>query len=166
MCLKSHIYDEMFDVLENTYLDAWGMREKDISKELIGLNKVAYRNMLNGNRDNNRQKVLMQARVDFVRETAEKGCAIWGTGLRGTELLEAISDTDIKIEHVYDSAKNKWGTTIAGYVVEKPEHIEADNIIVTTPIYFEDIKAQINDSTKNIYNLEDQIRLMPCQESV
>lgn len=166
MYLESHIYDALFDALEDSYLDAWGMREKDISKGLIGLNKIVYRNVLNGNRENDRQKVFMEAKVDFVRETAKKGCAIWGTGLRGAELLEALSGTDIKIQHVYDSDRNKWETTVAGYVVEKPDPIESDNIIVTAPKYFDDIKGQINDSKKNIFNLEEQIWLMPYKESM
>lgn len=158
------IYHKIFESLKDTYLEAWEMRQKDISERLSYLNRVIYQNVLHGNMENDRKKVLMEAKIDFVREIAKKGCAIWGTGLRGVDLLEAISGTDIKIQHVYDSDSHKWGTTVAGYLIEEPEHIESDNIIITAPKYFDDIKNQINDGTKNIYNLEEQIWRIPCQE--
>ncbi len=166
MYLETNIYNQLFTALESTYLDRWEIRKKDISECLIGLNKVVYRNVLNGNRDNDRQKIFMEAKVDFVREVAEKGCAIWGTGLRGVELLEAISGTDINIQHVYDSDRNKWGTVVAGYRVERPEDVASDNVIVTAPKYFDDIKAMIIGNVKNIFNLEEQIWLIPCKECI
>ncbi len=162
---ETNIYPEIFKSIRDVYLEAWGMRQGDISSRLYDINRVIYRNVLKGNIENNRKKMLMEAKIEFVRETAKRGCAIWGMGLMGTKLLEAIVGMDIKIEHVYDSDRNKWGTTVAGFLIEKPVHIETNNIIVTARKYFDDIKAQINDNSKNIYNLEEQIWLMPCKES-
>jgi glycosyltransferase involved in cell wall biosynthesis len=162
--LDSPTYDKIFEALKNVYLDAWKIRSKNISEVLSCMSKVFYKNVVNGNKENDRQKLLMQAKVEFVCEMSKKGCSIWGAGLLGSNLLKEISGTKIEIQHLYDSDQNKWGNKVEGYIVEEPKHIKSDNIIiVTTPKYFDDIKNQISDQTRNIYNLEQQIWLEPWE---
>lgn len=103
----------------------------------------------------------MQARVEFVRSLSYKGCSIWGTGKMGSELLEEISAAGISIQHVFDSAQDKWGREIHGYVVENFNEVQADHIIITTPKFYDEIVQLIGDRADNIYNLEQQIWMIP-----
>ena len=90
-----------------------------------------------------------------------KGCSVWGIGEIGSALLKEISKTDINIQHVFDSAQDKWGKKIYGYVVENFNNVQADHIVITTPQFFDEIVERIGSNVSNIYNLEKQIWLIP-----
>lgn len=79
----------------------------------------------------------------------------------GSELLEEISAAGISIQHVFDSAQDKWGREIHGYVVENFNEVQADHIIITTPKFYDEIVQLIGDRADNIYNLEQQIWMIP-----
>lgn len=162
-CMDFPIYDSIFDVFRNVYLDKWGMGRDEIVRELSYINRIYYRNIMNNNRELDRQNVYIQAKLEFVRVLSHKGCSIWGAGLLGNELLEQVSGANIEIQHVFDSAQDKWGKKIHGYIIENFEEVQADNIIITTPNFYNEIAKQIKRSAENIYNLEQQIWLVPCK---
>ncbi len=167
-CLYSYlgyeIYDTLFDALRNIYLDRWDMKRADIVSQLNYINRIFYKNIFDNKKEKNVQKIFMQARIEFIRELSPDGCSIWGAGFLGSNLLKEISNTDIKIQHVYDSSPDKWGKTIYGYQVEKGGNMQSDHMIVSTPQYFDDIKKQMGSSVKHVYNLELQIWKIPCEE--
>lgn len=159
--LECPVYNTLFDALRNNYFDKWSMYRHEIMEELSYINKVFYQNILDNKKDVSRQECYMQAKVEFVRALSKKGCSIWGTGSMGSPLLENLAGTDIKIQHVFDSAQDKWGKKIHGYIVENYNEVQADHIIITTSIFYEEIKGLIQKSANNIYNLEQQIWLVP-----
>ena len=158
--------DYACDILRQEYWEKWGMADQDILEGLSPINKILYKKMLSNDREIHWEKIYMQARVEFVHEVSIRGCSVWGTGLMGMELLEQLSQTDIKIDHVFDSASDKWGKKIYKYDIEKFDVIGVENIIVTTSKYYEEIREQIGDRAKNIYNLEQQIWRIPSQMGV
>ena len=97
------------------------------------------------------------SKIEFVRRMSKIGCSIWGTGERGQLLMGDIAKTDIKIQHVFDSSSTKMGTSFYGYVVENFEEVEADNIIVTTSKYYDEIKEKLEGKVANIFNIDEQI---------
>lgn len=157
-------YSVLWDTLRNVYLEKWRMTGAEIEGKLSCLNRVFYRNIHDNNRSINLQDIYLQAKVEFVRALSHKGCSIWGTGEIGSALLEEISKTDISIQHVFDSAPDKWGRKILGYMVENFNKVQADHIIVTTPKYYDEIAESIGSRAGNIYNLEQQIWLIPNEE--
>ncbi len=154
-------YDVLFDSLRNVYLQKWGMQENEIIGELSSINRVFYKNIISGNKNINLQEIYIQAKVEFVRNLSCKGCSVWGIGEIGSALLKEISKTDINIQHVFDSAQDKWGKKIYGYVVENFNNVQADHIVITTPQFFDEIVERIGSNVSNIYNLEKQIWLIP-----
>lgn len=161
--LDSPIYDTLFSMLRDIYLDKWGMYEQKIMGQLSYLNRALYKSVLDNVKDMDRQSLIMQAKVEFVRVLSRRGCSIWGVGRLGKSLLEQISNANIKIQHVIDSAQDKWGKTVQGYIVENPVGITTDHIIVTTPPFYDEIEKIAKRCTENIYNLERQIYLIPSK---
>jgi glycosyltransferase involved in cell wall biosynthesis len=147
----------LIEKMRNRYMAKWGMLDKNIKRKLSCFNSVVYQNILENNIDRNKQDICSLAQIEFVRRLSEKGCSIWGTGLLGTELLGKISDAGIEIQHVFDSSTEKWGKEVQGYIVENFNENRADNIIVTTSKFFQEIKDQIGDKAMNVYNLEFEI---------
>lgn len=155
------VYDSFFECLKDTYLCKWEMYKQNIWKKLSCVNRCYYNNLLCGDKKKEKQEIVMWAKVEFVREMSEKGCSIWGVGVMGSNLLKEIADTPIKIQHVFDSEPNKWGKMVEGYLIENFEDIQTDNIIVTTSRYYNEIKKQIGNRAKNVYDLEKQVWLIP-----
>ena len=162
--LGEPVYDLLFDSLRNVYLEKWGMMGHEILGELSCINRAYYKNILSNNRNSNLKDIYMQARVEFVRLLSYKGCSVWGTGEMGSTLLEKTSEAGIGIQHVFDSAQDKWGREIHGYVVENFNEVQADHIIITTFKFYDEIVKVIGDQADNIYNLEEQIWLIPETE--
>lgn len=156
------VYHSLFNSLRNVYFAKWGMLEENIIEDLSYMNRIFYQNILEGNENIDRLDWYMQSKVEFVRRLSEKGCSVWGTGVMGRNLLEELAKTDIKIQHVFDSAQDSWGKLIYGYVVENFNDIQADNIIITTPKFYDEIAGMIKNRVENIYNLEQEIWLIPC----
>lgn len=154
-------YNALLDVLQDVYLEKWGMNTPEIKEGLSCVNRIFYENILSNNRNINLQDIYMQAKVECVRVLSHKGCSIWGVGEMGSALLERIAQTDIKIQHVFDSAQDKWGREIHGYVVENFNETQMDHVIVTTSKYYNEIVKLIGNRTDNIYNLDEQIWLIP-----
>lgn len=159
--LDYDVYDDLFELLKGTYLDRWGMYRDDIWKKLSCINKSYFQNVLLDNKDRDRQKIIMQAKVEFVKEMSEEGCSIWGAGVMGSALLREIARASIKIRHVFDSDPDKWGKEIEGYLVEKFEENREKNIIVTATKFYEEIKRQIGDKVENVVDLDKQIWVIP-----
>ena len=157
-------YDMLFDSLRNVFMEKWRMLGQEIPKELSCINRVYYKNILSNNKKSNLQDICMLARVEFVREISHEGCSIWGTGEMGNALLEELSKTDIKIQHVFDSAPDKWGKNINGFVVENFNEVQADRIIITTPKFYDEIVSSIGACACKTYNLEQQIWMIPNDE--
>lgn len=159
--INKPIYPFIIDSLRETYFEKWGMHSKNVINELSCINKVLYKTILNTNREIDIRELNKQAKIEFIRMMSQKGCSIWGTGIYGCELLGQISNTDIQIQHVFDSSKEKWGKKICGYMIENFEETKADNIIVTTPKYYDEIREQIGNRAENILNIEQQIIMIP-----
>lgn len=164
--LEDEVYNNLFTLLKDVYLDKWQMNKQGIFEQLNEVNKILYNNILNNNRENNRNQLLMKAKIKFVKKISKDGCSIWGIGKLGCELLKEIEKTDIDIQHVYDSAQTEWGRTLYGHVVEKFQQTKSDNIIITTPKYFDDIKVCIGQKVEKIYNLEQQIWMIPDERNL
>lgn len=160
-CMDFPIYDTIFVALRDIYLNKWGMEGDEIVRELTFINRIYYRNIMNNNKELDRQSVYMQAKLEFVRVLSHRGCSIWGAGLMGNELLEQISNSNLEIQHVFDSAQDKWGKKIQGYIIENFEEVQAENIIVSASNFYNEIKGQIKKRAGNVYNLEQQIWLVP-----
>lgn len=157
----SYGYNALLEMLQDVYLSKWGMQPPKIEDELSCINRIFYKNILSNNRKINLPDIYMQAKVECIRELSHKGCSIWGVGTMGSVLLEKIAETDINIQHVFDSAPDKWGRKMHGYVVENFNEIQADHIIVTTSKYYDEIVKLIGNRATNIYNLDEQIWLIP-----
>lgn len=159
--LNQPVSSYLIVMLKNVYFEKWGMYERNVYNELNWINRIIYERLLSDNGANSFNHLVMQAKINFIEKISQSGCSIWGTGLLGSELLQKISQTDIKIQHVFDSSHDKWGKEIYGYFIENFDEIEVDNIIVTTPKYFDEIREQIGKRAKNIYNLEQEIWRIP-----
>lgn len=159
------VYNTLFDALLNTYFHKWRMCKYEIIDELSYINRVFYRYILKNKKDIDQSDLCMQAKVEFIRDLSQKGCSIWGTGEMGSALLEEISRVGINIQHVFDSAQDKLGRKIHGYVVENFKEVQADYIIVTAPRFFDEIANLIKKHVDHIYNLEKQIWLIPDQDN-
>lgn len=160
------VYDALLDSIRDVYFPRWGMKGETFVKELSAVNKIHYRNMFNTADVKDGRDLYMQARVELVRELSKKGCSIWGAGAVGRKLLEELSKANISIQHVFDSAPEQWGKTICGYVVENFEVVSADYIIITTPKYYDEIAGQIGNRAEHVYNLEQDIWMIPCENVV
>lgn len=159
--LEEKIYGYIYNVLRDKYFKKWNLDNSQVKDRLSCVNKVLYSNVISNHKNTTKKEILMQAKIEFVHILSQKGCSIWGTGLLGSELLECISGTDIKLQHVFDSSENKWGKKIHGYVIEDFEETKADSIVITTPKYFNEIREQIGNRAKRVYNLEEQIWIIP-----
>lgn len=159
--LELSVYHSIFTLLRDVYFSKWGMSKGEVLKELNYVNRVFYRNILEGQEIIDIQDWYMQAKVEFVRELSSKGCSIWGTGALGRELLEEVAKAGIKIQHVFDSAQDLRGKSIHGYVVDNFNDIQVDHMIITTPKFYDEIAGMIKNRVKNIYNLEQEIWRIP-----
>lgn len=159
--LNKPVGNYLIDLLRDKYINEWEMYEHSIENDLSYVNRILLREIMSGNQNICKQDIIMMAKVEFVRSISEEECAIWGTGLLGEELLEKISSTDIKIKHVFDSAQDKWGKRLHGYLIENFTEAKVENIIVTTPQYYDAIRRQIENRAINIYNLEEKIWEIP-----
>lgn len=158
------IYDDLIGSFRNKYLEKWNMNEQNITENLSSINRIFYKNVLDSKRKMDTQSMIMQAKVEFVRILSSKGCSVWGVGAFGEKLLKETSNIDIKIQHVFDSAQDMWGKRVHGYLIENFDEVCADNIIITSPQYYNEIKEQIGNRAKRVYNLEQQIYLIPDEE--
>lgn len=161
--LECPVYDTLFVTLRNIYFYKWGMYESKILNELSYMNRVLYNNIIDNKKDIDKRDWYMQAKVEFVRDLSKKGCSIWGAGGMGSALLEEISKTEIKVQHIFDSAQSKWGEKIYGYVVEDFSKVQADHIIITVPQFYNEIVASIGEQVNHVYNLDKQIWMIPCK---
>ena len=164
--LECPVYNTFIDMLWNVYFDKWEMLRPEVMEELSCINRVFYKCILNKSGNINLQDMYIQAKVEFVRILSHRGCSIWGTGKMGCELLKEISKTDIKVQHVFDSAQDNWGKKIYGYVVENFSEVQADDIIISTPRFYNEIAESIHKRAKNIYNLDEQIWLIPDRNAI
>lgn len=148
------VCERLIDDLQKIYLKKWRMEKKeDIEHKLSCINRIVYKKILANDRNLEWQDIYRLAKLELVRNLAKNGCSIWGTGQQGEELFKEIEGTDIRFNHVIDSDASKWGTEFHGYRIENFDEIKADNILVTTPIYYEEIKEQIGERAREIYNL-------------
>lgn len=154
----------IIDELNRKYLEKWEMlNEAELDKVLSFVNKEIYKRILKKDIHGNKEELVLSARIEFVRKFSQEGCSIWGTGVVGSEILAKVSQTDLSVLHVYDSSKDKIGKKIFGYLVEEFDECEAqdDNIIITAAKYYEEIREQIGNRAKRIFNLEEQIWNIP-----
>lgn len=144
----------------NRYLVKWEMNDPSYMRDKLSwVSWCIYQQIQCG--EILSDDIIEQAKLAFVKEMSQKGCSIWGVGENGSRLLENISRKNIKIRHVYDSSDEKEGKVLYGYVIEKFGQYEEDNIIVTSPKFFDEIFEQINDKVQNIYNLDQLIWNIP-----
>lgn len=162
--MECPVYSMLFDTLRNIYLYKWGMDKSEIIDELSYVNRVIYKNILNNKKDINRRSCYMQAKVEFVKDLSKRGCSIWGAGGMGNVLLEEISKAEVKVQHVFDSAQNKWGKKIHGYVVEDFNKVQADHVIIAVPQFYDEIVKSLGNQVAHVYNLENQIWMIPCKK--
>lgn len=160
--LNKPVYSYIVNSLKNLYFEKWKMIDSySIDDQLSYVHRCVYKSILNDKTEINMDEIIMQAKLEFVRELSKTGCSIWGAGMLGSRLLEEISHTDIDIQHVYDSSEDKTGKKIYGYTIERYEQNEENNIIITTPKYYDVIKNTIKNYVDNIFNLELQIWNIP-----
>lgn len=164
-CMGAYVnnasYASMFYDMQEIYLKKWGIDKWEIMENLSCTSRVAYKNLLSGEKEMDWQSWVLKAKIEFVRKLSLRGCSIWGAGVEGRKILKEILYADIEIEHVFDSARDKWGTKVCGYPVENFEDVPADNIIVTCPQYYYEIKGQIGNRASNVYDLEQEIWIVP-----
>lgn len=159
--LKSPLFDSLIDELQHKYFRKWGMIGRQIEDKLSYINKVIFRKLLANDRNIEYDELSKLAKMEFVKDISKKGCSIWGTGRQGKQLFNDLEGMDIRFRHVFDSAENKIGLNFYGYTIENFEIGQEDNIIITTPLYFEEIKNKIGYRAKQIYNLEKDIWKIP-----
>lgn len=160
--LGKPVYSYIVNSLKNLYFEKWKMIDPySIDDQLNYVYRCVYKSILNDKTEINMDEIIMQAKLEFVRELSTSGCSIWGAGMFGSRLLEEISLADIDIQHVYDSSEDKIGEKICGYTIERYEQTEEKNIIITTPKYYDVIKNTIKNYVDNIFNLEMQIWNIP-----
>lgn len=154
----SSIYNRIFDDLYEIYFEKWNMLSDEVLEKLSYFNQEVYKKVHIHNMLMDYSEMIMCAKMRFIANMQKKGtCGIWGCGYQGQTILEKLSKTDIHIQHIFDSDKNKWGMKIFGYVVDQYMGNEIESIIVTSPKYYKEIKNQIEGSVKKIYNLEEAI---------
>lgn len=151
------VFEILIDELQNKYFVKWGMANGEVEDKLSCFNCIIYRKLLADDRCLDYWDLVRFSKIEFVRRMSKIGCSIWGTGERGQLLMGDIAKTDIKIQHVFDSSSTKMGTSFYGYVVENFEEVEADNIIVTTSKYYDEIKEKLEGKVANIFNIDEQI---------
>lgn len=161
--LEEGIYAYIFETLRNKYFLKWQLDNCNITDGLNCVNRVIYYHVLENEKNVSRENIYIEAKLELVRSLSETGCSIWGTGVRGSDLLNRLSKTDVKIQHVFDSSKDKWGKEMYGYHIENFYETKADNIIITTPQYCDEIRKQIGRRAEHVYNVEQQIWIIPCR---
>lgn len=158
--LDKPVIDIIIDELVQKYLTKWEMINKEeLHNVLSYVNREIYKCILQKDMRESKDKLVLSARVEFVRQCSQAGCSVWGIGQVGEELLAAISQTDITVNHVYDSSKEKQGKIVSGYLVEGfgECEVQEDNVIITSAKYYEEIRERIGTRAKKIWNLEEQI---------
>lgn len=157
------VIDLIIDQLNQKYLAKWEMlNSTELNKELSYVNREIYKCILKGDKHGCKEELILSARMEFTKNKSKEGCSIWGTGLVGSELLSSLSQTEISISHVYDSAKEKIGKTVSGYLVEEFNGSKVqENIIITSVKYYEEIREQIGTGAKKVWNLEEEIWKIP-----
>lgn len=162
MYIGRPVCSQMVDELRNKYLKKWKMDyEHSIVDKLCYVNRCVYEGICHDDLIFDTEQIIMRARLGMVNYLSKQGCSIWGVGEKGRRLLEASVQSGISIRHLYDSDKNKIGKKLYSYSIEKYGHGDEQNIIITAPDYFEEIKALINENTTNAYNLEKEIWDIP-----
>lgn len=159
--LDQEVYMNLIKDLIQIYLKKWNMQ--DVFLQLSCINRILYHELMNGGNEKDKQILIMRAKLEFVKSLSHKGCSVWGTGCEGRKLLKAISDVGIKIQHVFDSSSDMWGKEVSGFFVENFDNIQAENIIISTSKYYEEIRQIIGKRAENIYNLDQQICMIPCE---
>lgn len=155
---SSLVYSKLFNNLYDTYFAKWGMFDPNVPSKLSYFNQEVYAKVCNHDTEMIGSEMIMHAKVHFVVDMLKKGtCGIWGCGHQGQKLLERLRTSDIDVQHVFDSDKKKWNTSIFGYTVEQFTNEKFDSIIVTSPQYYEEIKKQIGSRVGKVYNLEKDI---------
>ena len=155
------LYQQLFHDLRSIYFPKWKMQRTNVFKKLSYFNREIYKRICANNLDLDRESLMLQAEVNFVRETGMTGvCSLWGCGYKGEKLLEILASQNIEVAHIYDSDSNKWGTLLYGNTVEAFKECREDNIFVTTSQYYEEIKRQIGSRVVNVFNLEKEIFLI------
>ena len=152
------VYSRLFNDLHDTYFAKWGMFDSNVSSKLSYFNQEVYTKVYNHDAEMIGSEMIMQAKVHFVADMQKKGtCGIWGCGYQGQKLLERLRISDVDVQHIFDSDKKKWNTSVAGYAVEQFTNEKIDSIIVTSPQYYDEIKKQIGSKVGKVYNLEKAI---------
>lgn len=155
-----NLYEEVFGKLYRVYFKKWGMQEINIKEDLSYLNQEVYKNISIGYFLLNIDELIMQAKVSFVKDIAEReACSIWGYGYYGKKLIEKLELSNIRYNNIFDSDSEKWGLYAGKKEIKKFEGNRVENIIVTSRSYFEEIKLQIGDRANHVYNLEKEIYL-------
>ncbi len=78
---------------------------------------------------------------------------LWGMGKIADDFFKEIKlfEEEIKVIAVTDSNQQKWGTEIGGFIVISPQEacvLKFDKIIVTSTMYFDEIKNRILQDTE------------------
>jgi len=152
------LYEDLYRSLHDVYFRKWGMRDFAIQDILSYVNREIYTKICSGDLSMERPVVVKQAKAHFIRDIAKKNrCSLWGCGYRMREFLEELDFAELGIEHLYDSDPNKWGTKIACKSIERFDGQWDGYIIVTCPQYYEEIKRQVGDRARGVFNLEEEI---------
>lgn len=160
--LATTAFKEIYNNMRNNYFDKWGMWNIDIKKELSYFHQEIYKKIQSDESDFQEEDLILRAKENFILDILKRGsCALWGAGLLGEQLLERLHEDNVEIPYVFDSNSEKWGTYVAGKRVEKFCWEKIEHMLVTTPKYYEEIKAQIGNEVHNIYNLQKEIYMHP-----
>ena len=155
-------YEDIYDELHDIYFEKWGMWNIDIQKELSYFHREVYKKMQSGDSFMDENILTAQAEKCFCMDVIGKNkYSVWGCGVLGIRFLESLDNMNSKIQHIFDSNPEKWGTCVAGKVVEKFSENWVNYMVVTTPKYYEEIKEQIGNRVGNIYNLWKEIHIYP-----
>lgn len=134
------------------------MNEKLISGELKLSPIPSYQyEFLNGRTDKkSKYQVYIKEIEAYLAERKEEKIAIWGAGKLGVQFMNALAETNKKIDHIIDNDENKWGTYLFDCEITAFDKVkkEVDEIIVLNPQFLTEIEQQVNNECK-VISFED-----------
>lgn len=145
------------------------MNEEMVSGELKLSQMQSYQyEFLNGWTDKkSKYQVYVKEIEEYLAERRKKIIAVWGAGQLGVQFMEALAETNEKIDYIIDNDENKWGTYLCGCEITAFDNVkkEVDEVIVLNPRFLSEIEQQVSNACK-VVSFEDISKEMQRYEGV
>ena len=93
------------------------------------------------------EQYFVDRQIKLILQWSEHGVLIFGSGIRGKNVLKLLRDNDRKIIGFFDNDSSLWGKTIERVSVYPPEEIPTrlgeGDVIICNKYYWEEILDQI-----------------------